>query len=339
MAKARLLNYAGDWTYLRENPIHQLTTSRLPIDADTWAEAEPRGDKARKITLHTEYTEPVYGEDDFEMSVDIRFVGRFEKSGGDWSGAIRRVHIFDDGDLAATIRVRGNVDLDEVHGETYSGVIWNTLAMDGFRGALSHDHDYFRASSGDDVIRGRRGADTISGYDGNDKLIGKLGHDTLLGFNGDDRLIGNRGRDDLNGLAGDDILKGGRGRDTFRGEMSLGQDTWTGGGGRDLFEVGYFDEGRFGATVTDFKLRQRDKVDLRSDSAFHFYEIDEIRYIGDAEFTGEDGDYEIRMENGIVEIDNNGDGEADLGIELEGHDSFAVGRTGWLVLPDGFDFA
>lgn len=339
MAKAKLVNYAGDWGYLRANPIHQLSSSRLPIDATTWTDAEPGGSSARAFTLKTTYTEPVFGEDDFTMDVDIKFVGTFKEVDGDWSGRIRQVRIYDDGDLAAVIKTKGKLDLSDVYGETYSGVIWDKAALGGLKGALSGHDDYFKASNANDKIFAGAGNDSVFGYDGNDKLFGQGGNDTLVGYDGDDMLNGGGGDDDLKGLAGDDTLKGGRGADIFRSEDTLGRDTWTGGGGADTFEVGYFDDGRFGATVTDFSLRQGDKVSLQSDSAFFFFEFDEIRYIGNAAFSGEAGDYEIRMENGIVEIDNNGDGVADLGLKLEGHDSFDVGDTSWLLLPDGFDFA
>lgn len=339
MAKAKLDHYAGYWGYLRANPIHQLTSSRLPIDETTWSDAEPSGSSARTFTLKTLYTEPVFGEDDFEMTVELKFIGKFEKTDGAWSGKIQQVKIFDDGDLAAIVKTKGKVDLSDLYGDTYSGVIWDKIALNGLSGRLSGDNDYFKVSSGNDKIFAGAGNDYVAGYNGKDRLFGQGGDDTLVGFNDDDKLFGGAGNDDLKGLEGDDILKGGGGADIFRSEDTLGSDTWTGGRGADTFEVGYFADGGYGATVTDFSLKQGDKISLQSDSAFIFYEIDEIRYIGDAEFSGEAGVYEIRMENGIVEVDSNGGGTSDLGIKLEGHDSFAVGDTSWLLLPDGFDFA
>ncbi|MDF1716076.1 MAG: hypothetical protein P1U75_05310 [Antarcticimicrobium sp.] len=337
MARAKLINYTAGGTSLTENPIHQVTSSRLPIDATTWSDADPGGKKASKFTLETIYTEPVYGEDDFEMAVDITFTGSFKKTAAGWKGKIEHTDIFKDGELAATVVSNGKVNLSDFYGQTYSGVIWDELALNGLKGSLSKADNYFNASSGNDVIKAGAGHDRVGGYDGNDKLFGQAGHDWLVGFNGDDKLFGGNGNDDLQGLAGDDVIFGGRGRDVFRAEDALGTDTWTGGAGKDKFEVGYFDEGRFGATVTDFDRKGGDKVDLTSDQAFFFFEFDEIRYIRDAAFSGEAGDYEVRMENGIVEIDNDGDGEADLGIKLEGMDTFG-GKTNWLVLPDGFDF-
>jgi len=338
MAKAKLLNYTAGGGAGGENPIHQVTSNRLPIDDTTWSDAEPGGKKTTTFTLETIYTEPVYGADDFEMSVDITFTGTFRKTVYGWAGRIQQTDIFKDGDLAATIVSKGKVNLADFYGQTYSGVIWDELALNGLKGALSKADNFFSASSGDDVIFAGRGIDHVSGYDGNDKLFGQGGHDWLVGFNGDDKLFGGNGNDDLAGLAGDDILFGGRGRDVFRSEDTLGTDTWTGGGGKDKFEVGYFDEGRFGATVTDFNRKVGDKVDLTSDQAFFFSEFDEIRYIRSAAFSGEKGVYEVRMENGIVEIDNDGDGKAELGIKLEGMETFG-GKPNWLVLPDGFDFA
>lgn len=339
MAKAKLIKYVGGWASLRDNPIYEMSEGRLPIDASTWSDALPSGKHAHVITLDTVYSEPVYGHDDFTMTVSIRFIGDFTDRAVGWKGPIEYVKIFKDGALAATIKTDDKINFHAIDGETNSGIIWDKIALGGLKGQLSADNNWFNASSGNDVIHAGRGIDMVRGWDGNDRLFGDGGNDTLLGYNGNDRLYGGNGDDDMKGLAGDDRLFGGPGRDIFREEDTLGLDKWTGGKGADTFEIGYFDNGRYGATVTDFRPHGGDKVDLRSDDAFFFFEFDSVRYIGDAAFSGETGVYEVRMNNGIVEVDNNHDGDADLGIKLAGHDSFHVHNTNWLILPDGFDFA
>lgn len=337
MAKSKLAFYEGGWAYLRENPVYLLANSRLPIDAATWAKALPASGTASKIALDTTYTEAVIGGPDFTLDVRIELIGNFADNGG-WGGAVRKLKVFADGNLACVVQVNGLADLADIVGLTFSGAIWNGLMPNGLRGDLGPGNDWFDVSSGDDIVFGGKGMDVLRGGPGDDRLVGGGGRDFLRGDNGNDTLRGGAGADTLYGLAGDDVLLGGGGRDVFHTEDTLGRDTWTGGAGGDRFEIGYFAAGRYGATVTDFSRAEYDKVDLSSDPAFFFFTFTEIRYVGDAGFSATAGVYEVRMDGGIVEVDNNGDGVADLGLELAGHYSFGTGNTNWLILPDGFDF-
>lgn len=79
--------------------------------------------------------------------------------------------------------------------------------------------------TGDDIIFGFRGGDTLNlledneinllGTRGDDALFGGRGNDTLYGGEGDDQLFGGNGGDTLIGGPGADILSGGEGNDTF----------------------------------------------------------------------------------------------------------------------------
>lgn len=60
------------------------------------------------------------------------------------------------------------------------------------------------ATSGDDIVYGRRGDDWIDGLGGDDRLHGDEGDDTLIGGEGSDRLYGGSGTDVMSGGAGDD---------------------------------------------------------------------------------------------------------------------------------------
>jgi Ca2+-binding RTX toxin-like protein len=60
---------------------------------------------------------------------------------------------------------------------------------------------------GNDVIRGRRGADRLSGSYGNDTLYGGPGRDTITGDAGNDRLYGGLGRNRNDGGNGIDICR------------------------------------------------------------------------------------------------------------------------------------
>ena len=83
--------------------------------------------------------------------------------------------------------------------------------------------DTFLLFGGDDVARGRAGADRFCAGPGKDRLFGQGGRDLLLGQAGADRLLGGGKRDRLIGGGGPDRLIGGKGRDRCNG-----------GPGRDL---------------------------------------------------------------------------------------------------------
>lgn len=85
----------------------------------------------------------------------------------------------------------------------------------------------------DQVIRGTRFSDSLTGAEGNDEINGFAGRDILEGKGGDDHLYGARGRDSLDGGDGDDALFGGWGWDKLVG--GAGDDHLTGGRGRDFF--------------------------------------------------------------------------------------------------------
>lgn len=67
--------------------------------------------------------------------------------------------------------------------------------------------------TGNDLILGGPGNDTILGKRGDDVIRGGSGNDVILGDKGDDEIYGGSGNDDLFGDAGKDKLHGGKGRD------------------------------------------------------------------------------------------------------------------------------
>lgn len=134
----------------------------------------------------------------------------------------------------------------------------------GFSGNL------FDASgfSGDTILRGLAGADTLVGGSGNDILIGYAGRDRLFGNGGDDTILGSAGsdyldggdgndrlrgqggsRDELFGGSGNDELDGGAGNDSLNGDD--GQDTLHGESGNDLLNGGEGDDSLLGGNGAD----------------------------------------------------------------------------------------
>lgn len=94
---------------------------------------------------------------------------------------------------------------------------------------------------GADFISGGDGADTIFGDGGNDIIYGGAGTDVIHGGNNDDELYGDGGSDTINGDGGDDLIEGRSGNDTIRG--GAGVDAIAGGNGNDVIYTG------LGATV------------------------------------------------------------------------------------------
>lgn len=109
---------------------------------------------------------------------------------------------------------------------------------------------YVSAGSGDDIIIGGSGNDSLTGGGGKNRMFGGLGDDRINGSSGrdfgygeggNDRIYGNDGNDYLDGGGGVDRIYGGLGDDYLIGGSSNdkmyaneGDDTLNGGSGRDL---------------------------------------------------------------------------------------------------------
>ncbi len=168
--------------------------------------------------------------------------------------------------------------------------------------------DTITGNEADNVLSGRGGADIISGGDGGDTILGGAGRDQLHGDAGADSIIGGAGQDVIIGGGGGDRLKGGAGRDVF--VFYNATDSLPTDGARD--------------TITDFQ-RGLDKIDLRAiDANDRTAENDAITFIGTASFdgSGEASAGQLRYASGggllTIQIDLDGDGLADMHIELEG---------------------
>ena len=139
--------------------------------------------------------------------------------------------------------------------------------------------------------------------------IGTTSHDNLsiaygtiienaIGSTERDLLVGNDVDNVLTGLGGDDVLIGGLGNDTLIG--GEGADELSGGAGADLFVI----EGN--DIITDFTSGE-DSIDL---SGYDF------TYVAEGAFSGTAG--ELRYEDGMLMGDIDGDGMADLLIDVQG---------------------
>jgi hypothetical protein len=201
-------------------------------------------------------------------------------------------------------------------------------------------------SAGDDVIIGSAGADVLIGGAGNDDLHGKGGNDTLRGGDGDDKLSGGSGDDDLQGGSGNDSLQGDGGNDSLQGGSGadcleggsgddvliggLGADQLAGGEGSDSFKFVWVDESEPTADnrdhILDF-IQGVDRIDLSKidadndvpeDQAFHFVGLADFgKSHLELRFGHIQGSHDDAIRT-LIEADTDGDGHANLQIELHG---------------------
>jgi hypothetical protein len=158
-----------------------------------------------------------------------------------------------------------------------------------------------RAHSANDKFYGNGYADVIEAGTGHDVLVGHAGNDKLYGGNGDDLLVGG---------SGSDYLRSGRGHDIL-----------TGGADSDIFDFDTIQESvvrRDRDTIADF-VSGLDHIDLRTIDADT--DITDggkgnqaFIWIGGKNFSGVDG--QLRLVNGILQGDTNGDRQADFEINV-----------------------
>jgi Ca2+-binding RTX toxin-like protein len=191
----------------------------------------------------------------------------------------------------------------------------------GTLNGTTHKADVVTGNGGDDAVKGGGGDDVIDGGAGDDTLKGEAGDDMLAGGSGDDTLDGGSGDDALTGGHDDDILIGGGGNDELTG--GGGTDQLIGGSGADRF---VFDDVAGSPTqapdlVFDFNAVQGDRIDVSGiDAISGTTENDEFNFIGDDAFSGSAGELRFvhDLADGLLEGDVNGDGTADMTIELLG---------------------
>ncbi|SFR38803.1 calcium-binding protein [Litoreibacter janthinus] len=210
--------------------------------------------------------------------------------------------------------ILGGADDDLIGGGDGDDVISGDDGQDTLWGEAGHDWIYggqgvdrIGGGDGNDHIEGGDGVDTVFGDAGDDVLSGDAGNDLLYGGNDNDTLIGGSGDDLLNGQEGSDLIYGGAGVDRLVG--------WDLDGARDVFIFGAGDSGTTASTMdlVEGFVSGEDQIDLSSYGNLSFVAV--LSGSGAAEVTF-DGDY--------IWVDGNGDGVADLGVELQGIDTVAA---------------
>jgi Ca2+-binding RTX toxin-like protein len=238
-----------------------------------------------------------------------------------------------------------------IYGTAYADILKGGASGDFLYGYAGNDR--LDGGAGGDIMRGGTGNDTyvVDNYDDQVIELGGQGTDTIkvstgygwlpanverlcttnalgteaIGLQGNElgnTITGNAGDNSIRGGAGADVIAGGAGNDILIGDQ--GNDRLTGGTGNDIFVFTDTDHSR--DTITDFQ-HGIDKIDLGwwwSDMGGHFH------FLGAAGFGHHAG--EARFANGLFQLDANGDGLADLSINVTGQLSasdFTFGAYGY----------
>ena len=228
--------------------------------------------------------------------------------------------------------VSGGTGNDVMIGGAAGDVLQGNSGNDWIRGNNQRDTIY--GGGGNDTLRGDAFNDTIGGGDGNDEIRGGTGRDLLFGGNNDDLMFGQSGLDNMFGGAGNDTMSGGSFRDTLDGGGGndnldggdardrliggFGQDTLTGGEGLDTFVWNSANESgamNFRDRVTDFGFF----AELLDFSAVAGPTLN-FRWRQDftASGNGEVRFYENAFDNSIIEVDVDGNGTADMFVQVNG---------------------
>ncbi|MBK1696170.1 calcium-binding protein [Rhodovibrio salinarum] len=178
--------------------------------------------------------------------------------------------------------------------------------------------------AGDQDLTANNSRNVLRGNEHDNVIHALAGDDQVYGYNGDDDLSGGRGNDTLYGGGGADRLEGGGGRDTLKGHD-----------GADTFVVAATADSPVDAPdlIYDFTVSEGDRLDLSGiDADTRTTGAQDFTYIAGTAFTGQAG--QLRMADGVVEGDLDGDGAADIAIDLNGHATFAPGTKTFLGVAE-----
>lgn len=204
-------------------------------------------------------------------------------------------------------------------------VIDSSLAANGTGNALDN---LVLAGSGDNLMDGRSGVDTLSYANASAGITlalattkaqatGGSGTDTVKYF---ENLIGSAFADQLTGSSGNNVLEGGAGNDALIGGAGddrlvggAGADTLTGGSGADTYVFNSLADMGLGAArdvIVGFKSAEHDQLD--------FSGLGATTFIGSQAFSSTDASGQLRFENGVLYGSTNADASAEFEVQLTG---------------------
>ena len=171
------------------------------------------------------------------------------------------------------------------------------------------------------TVTNMRDGAVVTGTSGSDSISASSLSPALRTTNSEDTVFGRDGHDNIQGMAGDDELYGEGGNDTITG--GAGADRLSGGLGKDQFTYNSASESSGAAIdmITDFSRSQGDKISLSAIDANSLVSSNQaFTFIGSAAFSNVAGQLRYETSGGVTTIsgDINGDGVADLQIQLSG---------------------
>jgi Ca2+-binding RTX toxin-like protein len=196
---------------------------------------------------------------------------------------------------------------------------------------------------GDDTLMGAGGDDFLNGNVGNDTVIGGRGDDTVAGSSGNDHLYGSAGNDRLDGGVGHNTLDGGSGNDTLG--SALGTDWMIGGSGADTFSFGLYSSGTTSAlvsTIADWSAAA-DRIGLSIDGTVSNYgeaatnaatveaALTDAESFFDSATITHAFLYNANMNTGYVFSDQDLDGTFEIGIVIA-HAGTAAAMNYWNIV-------
>ena len=197
----------------------------------------------------------------------------------------------------------GNVSANTMFGNTGNNTLVGYGGADQIYGGAGIDTASYTASEA--AVTVNLATNFNSGGDAEGDYLQEIENVAGSAFN--DHLTGNSGNNQLSGLGGADILSGG-----------LGLDILQGGTEADTFVFAAVNESAVATPdqILDFSTAQGDKIDLSQiDAIMGGGGADDFfSFIGNAAFSGAAG--ELRVMNGLVQGDINGDGAADFAIQV-----------------------
>lgn len=129
--------------------------------------------------------------------------------------------------------------------EFTNGIKWSLanittqIAATVLQGDASGNQLRVNGTSGNHIIYGGQGSDSLSALAGDDSIYGEEGNEFIDGYGGNDYLDGGSGFDWLRGGAGDDTLDGGTGNDLLSGDQGNNTYLFGRGDGMDKIARGF----------------------------------------------------------------------------------------------------
>ena len=228
--------------------------------------------------------------------------------------------------------MHGGNDNDRIFGDNGSDLMYGESGNDIVYGGTGNDFAY--GGVGDDVLFGEADNDSLIGETGNDTLYGGSGNDYVNGGAGYDKLCGEDGDDNIHAGTLNDYVYGNDGNDRLYGDA--GSDFMWGGTGSDAFAYTYLADSRIGDgidRIQDFE-QGVDKIDLflidananlAGNQAFtwagmHMPEVVQAGTLWGQAFAATNYAAEFVR----VYADVNGDGMADMSIDVMSHTSLVA---------------